>query len=162
MIIDELGRGTSTHDGVAIAYATLYHLVTVKKSTTLFVTHYPILAEIASICRAGEVINAHMGYLEVDEDNDELSESFGGKGSVEAGVARRTRSKQVVFLYKLIEGAASHSYGLNVARMAGLSPQLLDRAAEKAAEFIQKNQWRKSNSSIFAIEQDQQRSQAAS
>ena len=62
VILDELGRGTSTHDGVAIAYATLHHFVTVVRSLTLFVTHYPSLAELQDKFPQ-HVRNYHMSFI---------------------------------------------------------------------------------------------------
>ncbi|KAI8616884.1 muts domain V-domain-containing protein [Chytriomyces sp. MP71] len=104
-ILDELGRGTSTHDGTAIAYATLRYLVERVRCATLFVTHYPSLGATAVI---GGVRCAHMGFLAEEEVK---------------GVA-----PVVTFLYKLTEGLANRSYGLNVARLAGLPASILDCA----------------------------------
>ncbi|KXS17684.1 hypothetical protein M427DRAFT_96714 [Gonapodya prolifera JEL478] len=109
VILDELGRGTSTHDGQAIAMATLSHIVTDVRSLTLFVTHYPSVG-IMEKQFPGVARNAHMGYLE----------EGGG---------------EVVFLYKLTEGLAHRSYGLNVARLAGLPTTVLECAEGKASEM---------------------------
>ena len=62
VILDELGRGTSTHDGVAIAYATLQHFITDVRSLTLFVTHYPSLAELEDQFPQN-VGNFHMSFV---------------------------------------------------------------------------------------------------
>jgi len=62
VILDELGRGTSTHDGVAIAYATLHHFTTTVQSLTLFVTHYPSLAELQHKFPQ-HVCNYHMAFI---------------------------------------------------------------------------------------------------
>lgn len=110
VIMDELGRGTSTHDGVAIAEATCSHLVNVNRCLTLFVTHYPPLAEMAYPVGKTCVGNYHMAFME-DSDGDET---------------------MVTFLYKLVSGAAGKSYGLNVARLAGISKELLDCAGQKS------------------------------
>lgn len=61
IILDELGRGTSTHDGVAIAHAVLDHIVTDIKALTLFVTHYPVLSRLEEKY-PGQVMNAHMKF----------------------------------------------------------------------------------------------------
>jgi DNA mismatch repair protein MSH3 len=98
VILDELGRGTSTHDGTAVAFAVLHHLATQVKCHLLFVTHFPELAQITQTC-ANIVQCAHMGFLKVDD--------------------------QLVFLYTLASGLADRSYGLNVARLAGLPPSVL-------------------------------------
>jgi DNA mismatch repair protein MSH3 len=66
VILDELGRGTSTHDGQAIAYAVLEHFVKEIKAVTLFVTHYPSLGKIASMFPE-QVRNCYMSFLEEDE-----------------------------------------------------------------------------------------------
>lgn len=67
VILDELGRGTSTHDGQAIAYGVLEHFVKNIKAVTLFVTHYQSLGKIADIYPE-QVRNGYMSYLEEDED----------------------------------------------------------------------------------------------
>jgi DNA mismatch repair protein MSH3 len=63
VILDELGRGTSTHDGQAIAYAVLKHFVQHIKSITLFVTHYPSLGKLVKTF-PGQVRNCYMSYIE--------------------------------------------------------------------------------------------------
>ncbi|XP_047714710.1 DNA mismatch repair protein Msh3 isoform X4 [Prionailurus viverrinus] len=75
VILDELGRGTSTHDGIAIAYATLEHFIKDVKSLTLFVTHYPSVCELEK-SYLQQVGNYHMGFL-VNEDE---SKEDPGKG----------------------------------------------------------------------------------
>jgi len=69
VILDELGRGTSTHDGVAIAYAVLRHFIEKIKCMTLFVTHYPSLAKLAHEFQ-GIVGNYHMGFLEAEGEGN--------------------------------------------------------------------------------------------
>ncbi|EDQ91705.1 uncharacterized protein MONBRDRAFT_22782, partial [Monosiga brevicollis MX1] len=115
VIFDELGRGTSTHDGLAIAYATLKHLVTRVRCLSLFVTHYTALAELATAFPE-HVRCYHMAFLQEDEDgpNDHIS-----------------------FLYQLRQGLAARSYGLNVARLAQLPSTLLQRAGVKSEELEQ-------------------------
>ncbi|KAJ1731168.1 Mismatch repair protein msh3 [Coemansia biformis] len=113
-ILDELGRGTSTHDGAAIAYAVLSHLVE-RRPLTFFVTHYAHLVD--AFAGSGMVRPCHMSFLErrpaEDRPNDGIAE--------------------VTFLYKLVDGASTDSFGLNVARIAGLPDSLLRRARERAA-----------------------------
>lgn len=107
VILDELGRGTSTFDGVAIASSVLDYFLHTLKSLLLFVTHYPNLdhgKEKTTLLKS-----AHMGHL---GDSD-----------------------SVTFLYKLVDGTATRSYGLNVARLAGLPDSLLLRAEELAKQF---------------------------
>ncbi|CAN8258263.1 unnamed protein product [Cochlearia groenlandica] len=111
VILDELGRGTSTFDGYAIAYAVFRHLVEKVQCRMLFATHYhPLTKEFSSHPR---VTLKHMAC------------------------AFRSRSGQdqeqdLVFLYRLAEGACPESYGLQVALMAGIPKQVVERASKAA------------------------------
>ncbi|KAM3611235.1 uncharacterized protein V6R79_015340 [Siganus canaliculatus] len=122
VILDELGRGTSTHDGIAIAYATLEYFVRDVKAFTLFVTHYPPLCELEKVFPK-HVSNYHMAFLlnepdaAADTDDGEVQPEF------------------ITFLYQLTEGAAGRSYGLNVARLADIPDTILHTAARKAREL---------------------------
>ncbi|KAM4579523.1 DNA mismatch repair protein Msh3 isoform 2-T2 [Fundulus diaphanus] len=122
VILDELGRGTSTHDGIAIAYATLEYFIRDVKAFTLFVTHYPPLCELQQVY-PGYVSNFHMAFLlneadiTTDADNGEVQPEF------------------ITFLYQLTEGAAGRSYGLNVARLADVPDSILHTASRKAREL---------------------------
>ncbi|XP_056232941.1 DNA mismatch repair protein Msh3 isoform X1 [Seriola aureovittata] len=122
VILDELGRGTSTHDGIAIAYATLEHFIRVVKALAMFVTHYPPLCELER-AYPEHVSNYHMAFLlnepdvATDTDDGEVQPEF------------------VTFLYQLTEGAAGRSYGLNVARLADIPEPILHTAARKAQEL---------------------------
>ena len=113
VILDELGRGTSTHDGVAIAQAVLYHAVSKLQSLTLFITHYQSLARIADQFE-GELKNVHMRFTEHDTEGSE---------------------RDVTFLYEVGEGVAHRSYGLNVAKLAGLPKSLLDEASKRSKQM---------------------------
>jgi len=111
VVLDELGRGTSTHDGVAIAGSVLDYLVRDKKCLTLFITHYQVLARMADGFEKEELKNVHMQFTEEDgEDN-------------------------VTFLYEVGEGVAHRSYGLNVARLANVGERVIDVAKEKSGEL---------------------------
>ncbi|KAI8145116.1 muts domain V-domain-containing protein [Fennellomyces sp. T-0311] len=112
VILDELGRGTATMDGMAIAYAVLRHFITEIRSITLFVTHYPFLAELADEF-ADCTVNGHMSFI---QDSD---------GEI----------PHIIFLYKLVQGVSTRSYGINVARLAELPRSVLDSARLKAAEM---------------------------
>lgn len=116
VILDELGRGTSTHDGVAIAHAVLDYVVREIKCMTLFVTHYPLLAAFGERY-SGEVVNAHMKFTEGEK----------GEGE-DAG-------EDITFLYTVGEGVAHRSYGLNVARLAGIPRTCLQTAAVKSTQL---------------------------
>ncbi|XP_048449741.1 DNA mismatch repair protein Msh3 [Rhincodon typus] len=122
IILDELGRGTSTHDGIAIAYATLEHFIKDVKSLTLFVTHYPPVCELEKLYPKN-IRNYHMAFLlneEVDEQN---------------GYVEELQPELITFLYQLTEGAADRSYGLNVAKLASVPEEVLKKAAQKSKEL---------------------------
>ncbi|XP_020577568.1 DNA mismatch repair protein MSH3 [Phalaenopsis equestris] len=127
VIIDELGRGTSTHDGVAIAYATLHYLLHQKKSMVLFVTHYPQILDIQSKFE-GSVGAYHVSYL-TSKKPLKLMES---KSEFDIGDEEK---QDVTFLYKVIHGASDKSFGLNVARLAQLPHMCIKRAAFMAAKL---------------------------
>ena len=99
---DEVGRGTSTFDGLALAWATLRHLHDATRCRTILATHYHQLTElVAGLAGAS---NAHLAVREADG--------------------------AVVFLHRLVPGSTDRSYGIHVARLAGLPPDLL-REAER-------------------------------
>ncbi|XP_066887334.1 DNA mismatch repair protein Msh3 isoform X3 [Kogia breviceps] len=122
VILDELGRGTSTHDGIAIAYATLEHFIRDVKSLTLFVTHYPPVCELEK-SYSQQVGNYHMGFL-VNED--ESKQDPGEEDQV---------PDFVTFLYQITRGVAARSYGLNVAKLADVPGEILKKAASKSKEL---------------------------
>ncbi|KAJ1289623.1 hypothetical protein BS78_02G178900 [Paspalum vaginatum] len=109
--LDELGRGTSTSDGQAIAASVLEYLVNQVQCLGLFSTHYHRLAVEHKDAR---VSLCHMA-CKVGE----------GEGGLE----------EVTFLYRLTPGACPKSYGVNVARLAGIPASVLQRASEKSSEF---------------------------
>jgi DNA mismatch repair protein MutS len=104
IILDEIGRGTSTFDGVSIAWAVAEYIHDAESCTakTLFATPYHELTELA--VTRGRIKNCNIA---VKEWND-----------------------QIIFLRKIIPGGASHSYGIQVARLAGLPVEVIDRARE--------------------------------
>jgi DNA mismatch repair protein MSH3 len=121
VIFDELGRGTSTQDGKAIAGATLEYVCSKIQCLTLFVTHYP---EVALQSKDTEGMGSYYMAHIVDEENGD-DEELDGKEKV----------PKVTFLYKAVKGVAEASYGLNVARMAGLPESVVVEAAQKAREM---------------------------
>ncbi|CAM6092495.1 unnamed protein product [Calypogeia fissa] len=130
VILDELGRGTSTHDGVAIAYATLHHLLKETKCLTLFVTHYPKIAELMDEF-PGEVNSYYVSYMAHESGpSKELAVE-----SSEDGNDTSEDSQTITFLYKLVPGVASRSFGLHVARLAQIPEACVLRAANMAAKF---------------------------
>jgi DNA mismatch repair protein MutS len=100
VILDEVGRGTSTYDGMSLAQAILEYLLTAKQALTLFATHYHELTALET--RFPQVQNAHMSIREKD------------------GV--------ISFLHALLKGPASKSYGIHVAQLAGLPHEVTSRA----------------------------------
>jgi len=100
VILDEIGRGTATYDGLSIAWATLEHLHEVNRCRTLFATHYHELTQLA------EKLPALMC----------------------ATMKIREWENEIIFLHEVTEGTADRSYGIHVARMAGLPKAVLERA----------------------------------
>ncbi|KAG8053162.1 hypothetical protein GUJ93_ZPchr0001g29498 [Zizania palustris] len=112
VLLDELGRGTSTFDGYAIAYAVFRHLVEGVRCRLLFATHYhPLTKEFAS---HPHVTLQHMACM----PKPRSGASDGGNGE-----------KELTFLYRLTSGACPESYGLQVATMAGLPRSIVERAS---------------------------------
>ena len=108
VILDEIGRGTSTYDGVSIAWSIAAYLhESPAKPKTLFATHYHELNELEE--QFSRVRNFHITYQESEN--------------------------RVIFLRKLAPGGSLHSFGLHVARMAGMPTPLLEQAAKKLAEL---------------------------
>ena len=106
ILLDEVGRGTSTYDGLAIAWAAIEYIHAHTRAKTLFATHYHELTELAD--RLSGVKNYHVS----------VKESGGG----------------IVFLRKVEDGAADKSYGIEVAKLAGLPSEVIVRAREVLSE----------------------------
>ncbi len=102
VLLDEVGRGTATFDGLSIAWAVVEHLSGETKARTLFATHYHELTELAELLPG--IKNVH--------------------------VSARETSTGIVFLKRVETGSADKSYGIEVARMAGLPPAVITRARE--------------------------------
>ena len=104
VVLDEIGRGTSTFDGLSIAWAVAEHLASNPKARpkTLFATHYHELTDLADALPG--VVNAHVSAREWKDD--------------------------IVFLRKIVSGRSDRSYGIQVARLAGLPPGVVARAKE--------------------------------
>lgn len=113
VLIDEIGRGTSTYDGMALAYACCSYLASTVKAYTLFSTHY---FELTSLPEEFECIkNVHLQAALTKTTQKEEPDSSYLEGSI-------------VFLYKVENGHASRSYGLEVAALAGIPPTVLAMA----------------------------------
>jgi len=106
ILLDEVGRGTATYDGLAIAWAAIEYLDARTRAKTLFATHYHELTELAE--RLSGVKNYHVS----------VKETGGG----------------IVFLRKVQPGAADRSYGIEVAKLAGLPPAVVERARQVLEE----------------------------
>jgi len=130
VILDELGRGTSTFDGNAIAFAVTNHLVEAVGCRTLFATHYHTLTE--DFERHPGV---GLGHMDCIVEEEAAAEAPGGSSSGSAGAASGGGMATVTFLYKLVDGACPKSYGLNVARLAHLPEAVIARARQKSEEF---------------------------
>jgi DNA mismatch repair protein MutS len=102
VLLDEIGRGTSTYDGVSIAWAVSEHLHNVTRCKTIFATHYHELTQLADELDA--VRNFNVAVREVNDD--------------------------VLFLHRLQPGGADRSYGIEVGRLAGLPKEVLHRARQ--------------------------------
>ena len=102
VLLDEVGRGTATFDGLSIAWAVVEHLANETKPRTLFATHYHELTELADLLPG--IKNVH--------------------------VSARETSTGILFLKRVEAGSADKSYGIEVARMAGLPPEVIGRARE--------------------------------
>ena len=100
VILDEIGRGTSTFDGLSIAWATVEHMHEMNKCRTMFATHYHELTVLSE--KLKKVSNITMRVAEYQGD--------------------------VVFLHEVVAGAADRSYGIHVAKLAGLPAPVIDRA----------------------------------
>jgi len=121
LILDEIGRGTSTYDGLSIAWAVVEHISDAKKlgAKTLFATHYHELTELEG--RLNSVNNYCIAVKEQGED--------------------------IIFLRKIIKGGADKSYGIQVAKLAGVPEDVLKRAYE-IADQLTENDINASNISI--------------
>jgi DNA mismatch repair protein MutS len=105
ILMDEIGRGTSTTDGLSLAYAFAKHLADTIGALTLFATHYFELTELAH--SHSNMVNRHFGAIEHQDT--------------------------IVFMYQIQEGAATQSYGLQVAKLAGVPLAILQEAEHQLA-----------------------------
>jgi DNA mismatch repair protein MutS len=111
VILDEIGRGTSTYDGISLAWAIVEHLHDRIGCRTFFATHYHELTDLASSLPQVRNLN----------------------------VAVREWEEQVVFLHKIIPGAADKSYGIHVARLAGVPKEVNERAKQVLSHLEQEH-----------------------
>lgn len=109
VLVDEIGRGTSTFDGLALAYAIARHLLETNRSYTLFATHYFELTRLAD--EFPQLANVHLAAVE--------------------------HQHRIVFLHSVNDGAASQSYGLQVAALAGVPPAVIKIARKQLRSLEQ-------------------------
>ena len=109
--MDEIGRGTSTYDGLSLAWACADYLAQQLKAMTLFATHYFELTELASQLQG--LANIHLDAVEHDE--------------------------HIVFMHQVQDGAASKSYGLQVAQLAGVPRVVIQKAKQKLTQLEQQS-----------------------
>ncbi|HRK32573.1 MAG TPA: DNA mismatch repair protein MutS, partial [Tepidisphaeraceae bacterium] len=107
VVLDEIGRGTSTLDGLSLAWAIAEHIAGALRCRTLFATHYHELTD--------------------------LAERFTGVKNL--NVAVREWEDQVIFLHRIVEGGTDRSYGIHVARLAGVPKEVLERSRELLGEL---------------------------
>lgn len=112
LLLDEVGRGTGTHDGIAISYALIKYFSELSDCPLiLFTTHFPMLGEIKSPL----IRNYHMDYVEEQKTGEDWM--------------------SVIFLYKLKKGLTYNSYGMNVAKLARLDKDIINRAFSISEEL---------------------------
>jgi DNA mismatch repair protein MutS len=125
IILDEIGRGTSTFDGVSLAWSIVEYIYNRIKAKTMFATHYHILNKLET--QYERVKNYNIAVKENDEE--------------------------IIFLHKLILGGTDKSYGIHVAKIAGLPKEILDRARNIQAELEEEDEMMKKINAKRFIEQ---------
>lgn len=128
ILFDEIGRGTATYDGMALAQAMLEYIDEAIGAKTLFSTHYHELTDLEK-----EHSSMHNVHVDVREEKNEIE-----------------------FRYRIIDGKADKSYGINVARLAHLPKVVLDRAAQLLTNFENQDNNQNYQPSLFVMEQVQQ------
>ncbi len=127
ILFDEIGRGTATYDGMALAQAMLEYIDEAIGAKTLFSTHYHELTDLEK-----EHPSMHNVHVDVREEKNEIE-----------------------FRYRIIDGKADKSYGINVARLAHLPKVVLDRAAQLLTNFENQDNDQNYQPSLFVMEQVQ-------
>lgn len=130
VILDEIGRGTSTFDGLSLAWAITEYLAKRVGCRTLFATHYHELTELAELLEGVKNYN----------------------------IAVREYRDEVIFLHRIVPGGADKSYGVQVARLAGIPKEVITRAGEVLAE-LEQNFQRESHGSSLAAERTREQGQ---
>jgi DNA mismatch repair protein MutS len=111
IIIDELGRGTSTYDGVSLAWSIAEYIYKHIKAKTIFATHYHVL--------------------------NKLTEEY--KNITNYNILVKEREEGIVFLRKIVRGSTDKSYGIHVAKLAGIPNEIIERSKEIQEQFFKDN-----------------------
>ena len=126
VLMDEIGRGTSTFDGLSLAWACAHHLADNTKAFTLFATHYFELTQLPEECDT--VVNVHLNATEHDD--------------------------RIVFLHAVQEGPASQSYGLQVAQLAGVPRNVVNQARVRLQQLEQESSSDQTKTVIRKVEEN--------
>ncbi|WP_456396721.1 DNA mismatch repair protein MutS [Desulfurobacterium sp.] len=129
IILDEIGRGTSTYDGMSIAKAVVEYITSKIGAKTLFATHYHELTELEK--EIGSVFNLHVSVKEIN-----------GK---------------IVFTHKVLPGISEKSYGIHVAELAGLPKSVIERAREILMSIEEKNQFKEMELPLLNLQKYEKR-----
>jgi DNA mismatch repair protein MutS len=122
VLMDEIGRGTSTFDGLSLAWAIAKYLLEVNQSFTLFATHYLELAHLPS--SYPQCINVHLSAIE--------------------------QGRELIFLHQVRPGHASQSYGLQVAQLAGVPKPIITQARKKLQQLETQNDAQSLQNDLFS------------
>lgn len=122
VLMDEIGRGTSTFDGLSLAWACAQHLATETSAMTLFATHYFELTQLADMFDS--LVNVHLDAIE--------------------------HGDKIVFMHQVKAGPASQSYGLQVARLAGIPENIIQQARHKMQQLEQQSQQQHPQFDLFS------------
>jgi DNA mismatch repair protein MutS len=125
ILMDEIGRGTSTFDGLSLAWACADYLAQKTRAFTLFATHYFELTLLAEEHKT--IHNVHLNAMEHDD--------------------------KIIFLHAVKEGPASQSYGLQVAALAGVPPSIIDQAKQKLQQ-LEQNSYQEQQTKMGSLQLD--------
>ncbi|MCK5893946.1 MAG: DNA mismatch repair protein MutS [Endozoicomonadaceae bacterium] len=134
VLMDEIGRGTSTFDGLSLAWACAHHLADQIQAYTLFATHYFEITQLPEICE--RVANVHLNAAEHDD--------------------------RIIFLHAVQEGSASQSYGLQVAQLAGVPRNVILQAKQKLDHLEQSSTDNTDNKNRSALKNSSKKASAPS
>lgn len=148
LLLDEVGRGTSTHDGTAIAHAILAHIASISGVMCLFTTHYPPVTELATSI-ASHVAVCHMATWQPEPSRSNALEVH--SPITELPSRHLPVVPHVELLYSATPGIGSGSYGLCVAAVAGIPDQVLVCAALRSRELDERARRKKCEMSLLRL-----------